>query len=122
MKITLMLVTVAILSLGCEQPQLNDVREDAAEVLDNARARAGELQELSSEELQELWAIEYTTLTLAHADTTDVDELLNDMGRERWDCYHVSEHEEGTTFYFKRNKTNLTTYLTNLLRLGTIAF
>ena len=74
------------------------------------------------EELQELWAIEYRSLTISHADTTDVDELLNAMGRERWDCYHVSEDEQETTFYFKRNKSNMATYLTNLVRLGAIAF
>ena len=122
MKITLILGAVAILSLGCQQPRLNDVREDTAEVIENARTRAGELRELSAEELQELWAIEYTSVTLTPADTENVDDLLNEMGRERWDCYHVSENEQETTFYFKRNKSNLTTYLTNLLRLGTIAF
>ena len=122
MKSTLILVTVAILSLGCQQPRLDDVREDTAEVIESARTRAGELRELSAEELQDLWAIEYTSLTLSHADIADVDDLLNEMGRERWDCYHVSENPQETTFYFKRNKSNLTTYLTNLLRLGTIAF
>ena len=122
MKITLILGAVAILSLGCQQPRLNDVREDTAEVIENARTRAGELRELSAEELQELWAIEYTSVTLTPADTENVDDLLNEMGRERWDCYHVSASEQETTFYFKRNKSNLTTYVTNLLRLGTIAF
>ncbi len=80
------------------------------------------MRELSAEELQELWAIEYTSLEVAHSDLAGVDDLLNEMGRERWDCYHVGENGQGRVFYFKRNKSNATAYLTNLLRLGSIAF
>ena len=69
-----------------------------------------------------MWAIEYTSLEVAHADLAGVDELLNEMGQERWDCYHVSDSEQGRVFYFKRNKTNTATYLRNLLRVGALAF
>ena len=34
----------------------------------------------------------------------------------------TSENEQGRVFYFKRRKSNATAYLTNLLRLGLIAF
>ena len=51
-----------------------------------------------------------------------VDERLNAMGRERWECYHVSEHEQGRVFYFKRRTSNAVAYLTNLLRVGAVAF
>ena len=47
------------------------------------------MRELSAE-LQTLWAIECTSLEVAHADLGNVDERLNAMGRERWECYHVS--------------------------------
>ena len=57
-----------------------------------------------------------------HADLGDVDERLNAMGRERWECYHVSEHEQGRVFYFKRRTSNAVAYLTNLLRVGAVAF
>ena len=45
----------------------------------------------------------------------------------RWDgsggeCYHVSEHEQGRVFYFKRRTSNAVAYLTNLLRVGAVAF
>ena len=80
------------------------------------------MRELSAEELQELWAIEYTSLEVAQADLGRVDEMLNEIGQERWDCYHVGDSEQGRVFYFKRNKTNAATYLTNLLRVGALAF
>ena len=122
MRTTLIAVFVAALSVGCQEAPVRDFRENAQEVIESARTRAGELRELSAEELRELWAIEYTSLEVAQADLSRVDELLNEMGQERWDCYHVGEDGQGRVFYFKRTKTNAASYLTNLLRLGAVAF
>ncbi len=122
MKTILMAVFVTALSLGCQRTPLADLGGDAKEVIESARIRAAELGELSVEELQELWAIEYKSLEVAHSDLAEVDDLLNEMGLERWECYHVGENAETRVFYFKRNKSNATTYLTNLLRLGLVAF
>ncbi len=122
MRTRLIVVMVAAFSVGCQRGPLTDLRGDAQEVIEGARIRADELRELSAEELQELWAIEYMSRAVAHDDLADVDALLNEIGRERWECYHVSESEQGRVFYFKRNKSNVTAHLTNLLRIGSIAF
>ena len=95
MRIILIGVSLAVLSVGCRQDPLAELREGAQGILDDARTRANDVRELSAAELQALWAIEYTSLEVAHADLGDVDERLNAMGRERWECYHVSEHEQG---------------------------
>jgi len=101
---------------------LNDLKGGAQEAIEDARTKAKELRELSAEELQEIWAIEYKTIKVTHSDLAAMDEQLNELGQERWDCYHVSEDAEGKVFYFKRGKSNAIAYLTNLLRLGLIAF
>ncbi len=101
---------------------MSDLTGDAQEAFEEARTRAQELRELSAEELKEIWAIEYKTIEVSHTDLAALDEQLNELGQERWDCYHVSETREGKVFYFKRGKSNAIAYLTNLLRLGTIAF
>ena len=87
-------------------------------MLDDARNRVEAIGELSTEELREIWAIEYRTVVVADADMATLDERLNALGQERWDCYHVSEQEDGTVFYLKRRKSNALAHLTNLLRLG----
>ena len=122
MKITTIAVFAVALSVGCQQPRLTDVRDGAEEVIESVRIRADDLRELSAEELQELWAVEYSTLEVAQSDLARVDDLLNKKGRERWECYHISENGDQRIFYFKRNKSNLTAYLANFLRLGAIAF
>ncbi len=110
------------LSVGCQEGSLNDLRGGAQDVLEGARTRAQELRELSAEELQEIWAIEYKTLEVTHTDLVALDEQLNALGQERWECYHVSEDGEDKVFYFKRRKSNAIANLTNLLRVGSIAF
>ena len=94
MRIILIVVSLAMLSAGCRQDPLAELREGAQGLLDDARTRANDVRELSATEIQALWAIEYTSLEVAHADLGAVDERLNAMGRERWECYHVSEHEQ----------------------------
>ena len=121
MKLILLCLLLAI-SVGCQEVPLNDLREGAQDVVERARTRAQELGELSAEELQEIWAIEYKTLGLTHADLAALDEQLNALGQERWECYHVSEDGQGMVFYFKRRKSNAIANLTNLLRVGSIAF
>ena len=121
MRIILIVVSLAMLSAGCRQDPLAELREGAQGIFDDARTRTNDVRELSAE-LQTLWAIEYTSLEVAHADLGNVDERLNAMGRERWECYHVSEHEQGRVFYFKRRTSNAVAYLTNLLRVGAVAF
>ena len=93
MRTMLIAISVTVLSVGCQPAPLTDLREDAREVVEGARIRADNLRELSAEELRELWAIEYTSLEVALSDLAKVDDLLNELGRERWECYHVSEDE-----------------------------
>ena len=116
------LCLVLAASVGCREDSLNDLRGGAQDVLEGARTTAQELGELSAEELQELWAIEYRTLEVSHTDLTALDEQLNALGQERWECYHVSENEQDKVFYFKRRKSNAIAHLTNLLRAGSFTF
>ena len=116
------LLAVLVLAAGCREASLDDLRGDAQDVLDGARNRAQAIGELSADELSEIWAIEYRTLLVPHADLGTLDETLNVLGRERWECYHVSDEPQGKMFYFKRPKSTAVANLTHLLRLGTFVF
>ena len=113
---------VLAMSVGCQEIPLNDLREGAQDVIEGARTRAQELGEFSAAELQEMWAIEYKTLEVTSVDFPALDEQLNALGQERWECYHVSEDGHTKVFYFKRRKSNAIANVTSLLRFGSIAF
>lgn len=116
------LFVALLLAAGCREAALDDLRGDAQVVLDEARSRAQTLGDLSSDELSEVWAIEYRTLFIPHMTVGTLDEQLNALGRERWECYHVSEEPQGKRFYFKRPKSTAIANLTHLLRLGSVVF
>ena len=101
---------------------MSDLKKEAQEVIEEAKVKAEKWGELSQEELQEIWAIEYQTTKVTASDLTELDEKLNQLGEERWDCYHVSDDREGKVFYFKRQKSSAVRYLTGLLKLGSLAF
>ena len=62
MRIILIAVSLAMLSAGCRQNPLAELQEGAQGILDDARTRTNDLRELSAAELQDLWAIEYTSV------------------------------------------------------------
>ena len=116
------LCAVLALAAGCRDASLADLTGDAQDVLDEARNRAQAIGELSADELSEIWAIEYRTLLVPHADLETLDEQLNALGQERWECYHVSDEAQGQRFYFKRPKSTAISNLTHLMRLGSVVF
>ena len=116
------LCAVLALAAACNDASLTDLRGDAQDVLDEARNRAQEIGELSADEMSEIWAIEYRTLLVSDADLGTLDEQLNALGQERWECYYVSDEAQGKLFYFKRPKSTAIANLTNLLRLGSVVF
>ena len=62
MRIILIAVSLAMLSAGCRQDPLAELQEGAQGILDDARTRTNDLRELSAAELQDLRAIEYTSV------------------------------------------------------------
>lgn len=109
------------MSAAC-QLQLDDFQDDAQDAIDDVRAQAIELGELSAEELRDLWAMEYKTIEMTTSDLESLDERLNALGQDRWEAYHVSEDGEHRVFYFQRRKSKAIAYLTNLLKVGAITF
>ena len=119
-KLILICLLTAI-SVACQKAPLDDLKEGAQEAIEEARAKARELQGLSQEELQTIWAIEYKTVEVAHSELAALDAKLNKLGQERWDCYHVTGDGQRQIFFFKRRKSKAIDHLTNLLRLAAIA-
>lgn len=56
-----------------------------------------------SEDWNNINAWEYQVINVG-ADTESQQEKLNESGKQRWECFHVSETSTGITFYMKRQK------------------
>ncbi len=66
--------------------------------------------------------MEYRSVFVPDSDLGTVDAQLNALGRDRWECYHVSDDRGGKTFFLKRRTSTTLANTTNLLRLAGIMF
>jgi len=70
--------------------------------------QTGNVKDWISEDWNNINAWEYKVVTVDKKQVADnpaiLQETLNEVGKQRWDCFHVSDGSTGTTFYMKRQK------------------
>ena len=108
------------LSAACEEAQLSDFKEEAREVVEEAKSTAKELGELSEEEIQKIWAVEYKTIRIEATDLAALDAKLNALGQERWECYHVAEEGQERILFLRRRAATAFRYIGDLLKLAAL--
>ena len=47
---------------------------------------------------------EYKVVTFVTEEAMEVEKNLNELGRERWQCFWVESNKKQKSFYFKRTK------------------
>jgi len=62
------------------------------------------VQDWMWEDWNNMNAWEYQVIRVEASNPATLQEKLNEAGKQRWDCFHVSDSETGTTFYLKRQK------------------
>ena len=75
---------------------------------DRGMTTSNNVTEWISEDWNNINAWEYQVVSLTAeqiaANPAILQEKLNEFGKSRWDCFHVSDSRAGTTFYMKRQK------------------
>jgi hypothetical protein len=107
---------------ACEEAQLDDFKKEAQRAVEDAKIRAKELGELSEEEVQKIWAVEYTTVRMETTDLAVLNDKLNELGQQRWECYHVSEDGQDRILFLRRRAATALRYVGDLLKLGALLF
>jgi hypothetical protein len=109
-------------TVACEEAQLDDFKKEAQEAMEEAKIKAKELGQLSEEEIQKIWSVEYKSIRIENTDLPTLDEKLNELGQERWECYHVAEDGQERILFLRRRASTAFRYLGDLLRLGALVF
>lgn len=85
---TLLTCLVLMLCLGCEARSKQDVRRQ----LDQVIAELKNQGDASIKEVDKLHQLEYTVLSLpADGSAQLIEGALDELGRKRWDCFHVEK-------------------------------
>ncbi|MCF7880600.1 MAG: hypothetical protein K9N46_07660 [Candidatus Marinimicrobia bacterium] len=103
---------------GCDtttEEAVDTVREQAKKSIDKLSKKAeplpDRLKNLTEEQVENLFAIEYKTLKISTSDVAVIDSTLAEAGRNRWDCYHVERTGDTWYLFMKRRKKSALRYL-----------
>ncbi|MEC9092303.1 MAG: hypothetical protein VX438_06325 [Planctomycetota bacterium] len=69
---------------------------------------AGNVVDFVKEDIAKLGTWEYTARTVTNEDPLEVVEILNCLGKEKWDCFWVDKQGSQTTLYFKKPSRSYT--------------
>ena len=62
-----------------------------------------EIKKSSNEQIEKTFAIEYRVVDIkADSSAEQTQTLLNDLGKERWDCFSITSEKEGSRLLCKR--------------------
>ncbi len=78
---------------------------------DEGLTRANSVKEWVTDDWQSKGDWQYKVVTLDPSDAAAVEQKLNELGQDRWDCFHVEATDDQWTFLMKRPKRS---YLKNL--------
>ena len=63
---------------------------------------AGSANEWVQADLKKRGTFEYRVVRLQGQNAAATEQLLNQLGGQRWECFHIERREEVTTFYLKK--------------------
>jgi hypothetical protein len=69
---------------------------------DNGMTTAGSATEWVTEDWNKMGSWEYKVVDVGLMKSADIEKRLNELGAQRWECYHVSVGPSGQTMYFKK--------------------
>lgn len=70
---------------------------------DQGLTTAGSTTEWLSEDWNKMGAWEYKVIALEGMSPTEMESKLNELGAQRWECFHVASSPNGQTMYFKKH-------------------
>ena len=78
---------------------------------DRGLTTAKDATEWVQEDFSNLNAVEYKILQTTMTDVEEFETQMNELGKNRWECFHVQERDGTTTFFFKKPKRS---YMRNI--------
>lgn len=85
---------------------LEEARELYEAVKETGEKVPSDIYEWIREDIGTIGDWEYRVVSFPGSDATKIEEKLNQLGQERWDCFWVQPDDSGARFFFKRPARN----------------
>ena len=83
---------------------LKGAKEKYAETVGDGKKLTGKSKEWLLKDIENIGDWEYKVESYGPEQAKEVEEKLNALGKERWQCFWVESNKKQKTFYFKRTK------------------
>ena len=94
------------------QKGLGQAYDQVSDAIDKLKPEADNLQGKATSELEKLFIYEYRVENFPNGlSSQQISNRLNDLGKDRWDCFHIEPHEEGRQVFCKRMPRTVLRYL-----------
>ncbi len=87
------------------------VNEMYQSLKDQGLTSARSATEWVQDDFRNMNAVEYKIIRTTITDVAEFEKQMNELGQDRWDCFHVQERDGTTTFFFKKAKRS---YMRNI--------
>ncbi len=94
-----------------DTPVPGEVVDKAKDVIGKSKETAGKAADWTEDDLRKIGAWEYKVVRFEDSSDEALQEELNELGAERWECYWVEETEDDPRFYFKKTKRSYLRYV-----------
>ncbi len=81
---------------------LKEARELYEAVKETGEKVPGDIYEWIRKDIGTIGDWEYRVVSFSGSDAAKIEEKLNQLGQERWDCFWVQPDDSGARFFFKR--------------------
>jgi hypothetical protein len=112
-----LVLLLASLSLACKEGGQADTGSIIAELKKSMEEMKrsvtdSELDSMAADEVEKLFTFEYTVKDVPPTeDAISLNSILEEMGRERWNCFHIEEKKEYIRLYCKRRPKTYLRYV-----------
>jgi len=62
----------------------------------------GDMAEWVKQDIKKIGTWEYKIVTISSSDSEKIEKQLNELGKERWECYWIQKQDQDQVFFFKR--------------------
>ncbi len=120
----ILLITSYLALCACQQqPAYQELKEELSQSLQEINSKISKeyqkhedgIGKLANAELDKLQAIEYHVFELGSEESTEQhQQKLNEIGKERWDCFFIDKSNEFYRVYCRRTPKSYLRYLSRI--------
>ncbi len=118
MRTFIKVLFLAVLLTSCKSESKNvsniteQVKKTVNEAVEKLQKVTPQVQSLTTEELEKLFTFEYQ-ITEISADTSthELEAKLQQLGKARWECFHIERAGTQTRLYLKRRPESYLRYI-----------